>query len=226
VIPAFPDTRWSLIARLPGEPGQAMVLVELYAEAVASYLRTRLAGEAEPARIDDAVQEALVELLERPGLLARARPQPGGRFRWYLMTVAWHAAMNALRRERRATAHLLPDHIDLPAPEQRVAMDRAWIQALVAAALAELRSRAADGQFDPEAVAVLEANLLRGEPLRAVAQARGLSLATCQRRLALGRTLLAAALSERLRLAGDPDEADQLTAACLAGAEPAPASGG
>ncbi len=41
----FPETRWSLIARLADQPEQAAVVVELYADSVGRYLRAKFAAE-------------------------------------------------------------------------------------------------------------------------------------------------------------------------------------
>src|ERR1043165_2198938 len=98
----FPATRWSLIARLPDQPQQAAALVGLYADAVGEYLRRRLIGERRE-RVDDVIQDVLLDLMRKPELLARAAPGSGSRFRYYLMNLAWLAALNALRHERRRT---------------------------------------------------------------------------------------------------------------------------
>lgn len=224
-LPAFPATRWSLIARLPGQPQQAAALLALYADAVGGYLAAKLAGERRE-RVEDVVQEVLLDLLAKPELLARAAPGPGSRFRHYLMSLAWGAARNALRRARRRDLPSLDAADDgeepmverlsgdLAAADQQAAMDRAWARSLVQQALEELRRWSADGSLEPEAYAVLHANLVAGEPLRAVAARLGLSLATCSRRLARARGLLQQALVERLRLAGELGADEDPAAAC------------
>ena len=212
----FPATRWSLIARLPDQPQQVAVLVGLYADAVGEYLRRRLVAEHRD-RVDDIVQEVLLDLLRKPEVLARAKPGSGSRFRYYLMTLAWGLARNALRYERRRDAPSLDaagdgetplvERLcgDLPSAEQQAAMDRAWALSVLQQALDDLRRWAHDGTLEPEAFAVLTANLLEGRPLREVAAATGLSLATCSRRLAQARQLLQQAIVERLQLAGEID---------------------
>jgi RNA polymerase sigma factor (sigma-70 family) len=194
----FPATRWSLIARLPGAPQEAAALLALYADAVTGYLRGKLRGE--PAeRIDDVVQEALLALLARPAALSRA--QPGGRFRHFLMHLAWQAAIDRLRHLRRHEH--VPVEAEPVAPDQEPAMDAAWARAVLAEALAELRQAAEDGRIEAEAEAVLRAHLIDGRDLRAIAGATGLSLATCSRRLAAARRFVQHAIGERLRLAGE-----------------------
>ncbi len=206
----FPATRWSLIARLGDQPQQVAVVVGLYADAIAAYLAAKLAGER-PERIDDTTQEVLLDLLGKPEVLARAQPGSGSRFRYYLMNLAWCSARNALRHARRRDHASLEAGVDadaLPAPDQQRAMDRAWAVSVLQQALEELRRQAGDGRLEPEALAVLQASLVEGRALRAVAAGTGLSLATCSRRLARARTQLQQAIAERLRLAGElgPDE--------------------
>jgi RNA polymerase sigma factor (sigma-70 family) len=210
----FPATRWSLIARLPDQPQQAAALIGLYADAVGEYLRRRLSGERRE-RVDDVVQDVLLDLMRKPELLARAAPGSGSRFRYYLMNLAWLAALNVLRHERRrdhasidaATEDDAPlvDRLpgDVPAPDQRAAMDRAWALSVLQQALDDLQRWAGDGTLEPEAYAVLKANLIDGRVLRDIAEEFGIPLTSCHRRLARARMLLQQAIIERLRLAGE-----------------------
>lgn len=196
----FPATRWSLIARLPGQPQQASVLVGLYADAIGAYLQIRLAGEP-PERVADIVQEVLLELLGRPEALAHAQPGPDSRFRHWLMHLAWNAARNHLRHERRRDAASLDP--EAPAPEQRLVMDRAWAVSVVQQAMDDLQRAVAAGSVEPETLRVLTSNLIEGVSLREIATVGGGSLATASRRLAAARLFLRRAIAERLRLAGE-----------------------
>ncbi|MBA3699222.1 MAG: sigma-70 family RNA polymerase sigma factor [Planctomycetes bacterium] len=210
----FPATRWSLIARLPDQPQQAAALVGLYADAVGEYLRRRLAGERRE-RVDDVIQDVLLDLMRKPELLSRAAPGSGSRFRYYLMNLAWLAALNAIRHERRRDHASIDaageddspmvDRLasDVPAPDQRQAMDRAWALSVLQQALDDLQRWAGDGTLEPEAYAVLKANLIDGKTLRDVAKELGIPLTSCHRRLAKARMLLQQAIVERLRLAGE-----------------------
>ena len=212
---AFPVTRWSLIARLPEHPQQVAVLLGLYADAIGTYLARKLAGE-KPERIEDTIQEVLLDLLGKPAVLARARPGADSRFRHYLMSLAWYSARNVLRQARRRDqpslealsdqdeqAEVEPLAGDPSAPDQQRAMDRAWAISLLQQALEELQRWTRDGTLEPEAYAVLQANLVEGKGLREVGAALGISAATCSRRLAKARTLLQQAIVARLRLAGE-----------------------
>lgn len=215
----FPVTRWSLIARLPGQPQQVAALIGLYADAIGAYLAVKLTGERRE-RIDDIIQEVLLDLLGRPELLSQAEPGSGSRFRYYVMNLAWLAARNHLRHARRRDHAQLDEVAEDPASTARSAdqhhsaMDRAWAMSVVQGALDDVQRWTTDGQLEPEALAVLQANLIEGQGLREVAQATGMSLATCSRRLARARMLLQQSIADRLRLAGDLAAGDDPTQAC------------
>ncbi len=228
----FPETRWSLIGRLAEQPDQVAVVVELYADPIARYLRVKFAGEHGSARLDDVIQEVLVYLMEHPELIARARPgeTPAGgasKFRYFIMTLAFNAARNAWRRHshgREMNAAMGDDGettvaealavAEQPADEQVRAMDRAWAESLLAAAWRDLRAWAGDGTLEAEIPRILELNLVDGRNLRDVAEQMGLPLATCHRRLARGRTYLQKAITDRLLQAGEIASGSDGVSAC------------
>lgn len=188
----FPPTRWSLVGNAPA--GDAGALVERYADALARYLRRRF-PDLPAADFDDLVQEVLMHLLQRPELLAGASPREGGRFRYLLATVALNLARNVVRGRRRQAAReqALPE--GQPVAEEDV--ERAWRESALAAAWADLRGWAAAGEIEPQIPGLLEEHLASGVPVRELADRHGLSLATCQRRLAKGRTWLRKAFDTR-----------------------------
>ena len=222
----FPATRWSLIARLPEHPQQVAVLIGLYADAIGAYLARKLAGEKQD-RVEDTIQEVLLDLLGKPEVLAKAQPGSSSHFRYYLMNLAWFSALNILRHARRRDHASLDavadeeDHAhaerlvgDAPAPDQQRAMDRAWAVSVVQQAMEELQRWTRDGTLEPEAYAVLQANFIEGKGLREVGEAMGISAATCSRRLGKARTLLQQAIADRLRLAGELGAHEDPAEAC------------
>lgn len=223
---AFPNTRWSLIATLPHQPQQVGTLIAIYADAIGAYLHTRLVGER-VERVDDIVQEVLVDLLGKPEVLAKAQPGQGSKFRYYLMNLAWLGALNALRHHRRRD-HAAPEAHDpdgedvarveqlnaaVPAPEQ-AAMDRAWAVGIIQGALEDLRVLVSGGRLQPDALQILQRNLVDGHALRDIAADLGVPVATCHRRCAHARAALQEAIAERLRLVGELGPADDPAAAC------------
>lgn len=196
VIP-FPPTRWSLIGRATTGAGTSE-LVERYTDCLTRYLHLRFPREDATER-DDVVQEVLVHLLEHPELLASASPREGGKFRYFLATIALNQARNAFRSRWRQQHREQPhdDHLTASETADPHAVDQAWQAAVLAAAWTDLRGWASDGSIEAEIPALLTAHLVDGLPLREVAEAHHLSLATCQRRIAKGRTWLQKAITER-----------------------------
>jgi RNA polymerase sigma factor (sigma-70 family) len=203
---SFPTTRWSLLARSNGSP--VSDVVELYADAIAAYLRHKLAQRLPASDCDDVVQDVLIHLLEHPDLLTHAKPGDGSRFRHFLMTLAWNEARNAARR-RRPTGVALADE---PTGATPFESDRAWARSVIDQAWHEVAAWCDDGTAPPETIAVLRHAFGDGTPLRDVATTLGLSLATASRRLALGRTLLQKSIADRLRAAGELGTDDPATA--------------
>ena len=223
----FPATRWSLIGRLGDHPEATTILLELYFDSIERYLRFRFPEEVRSGELDDVVQEVAVNLMERPALLAVAKPGTGSRFRYLLMTVAYNAARNALRTRRRRRskdAHLpdadhgeelsLSDLLeDTQSEHVDTAMDRAWAESVLDQAWNDLRAWAGEGLLEPACVTILEHSLLQGLSVRDMAPLVALSPATCQRRLARGRTFLQRAITDRLLQAGElPADADPVRA--------------
>ena len=220
----FPATRWSLIAKLPGQPDQVSGLLSLYTDAIGAYLQMKL-PEERGRLLDDVVQEVLLDLLSKPEVLARAKPGSGSRFRYYLMHVAWQSALNHLRYHRQRDHASLDTRVDdrpslhdslsveCPRPDQEEAMDRAWALSVVQQSLDEALVAISAGRLDRQALDILQANLIEGRSLREIAGEMALSLATCSRRLAQARQFLKEAIAERLRLAGELHADDSVEAA-------------
>ncbi len=220
---SFPATRWSLIGRLGETPEATAILLELYFDSIARYVRMRFPDEARTGDLDDVVQEVAIHVMERPDLLAGARPGLGSRFRHLLMTVALNAARNALRTRRRrrgkdvqvaevediSDSASIAGHVDASSPQVDAAMDRAWAESVLEQAWNDLRAWADQGLLEAECIPILEQSLLTGASVRDLAPAMGLSPATCQRRLARGRTFLQRAIVDHLVQAGElPRDAD------------------
>jgi DNA-directed RNA polymerase specialized sigma24 family protein len=203
----FPNTRWSLIARLAQEAGGHATLVELYAPAIARYLATRFPSEQSQGVLDDIVQEVLIDLIDRPELFAAAKPGAGSRFRYVVMNAAYLLARNARRRVGKRAhedVHLVDAEDASAVPvDTMAAMDRAWAESVLTAAWNEVAAWVDEGVLDRGTVEMLEQHLVRAVPLRDVAKQVDLPLATCFRRVAKGRTYLQKAIIDRLERAGE-----------------------
>ncbi len=208
VVP-FPPTRWSLIDRIRGGAGDGAgdgqiqglgELVGRYADCLARYLRIRFAHE-DRTDLDDVIQEVLVSLLEQPELLSQARPREGGRFRYFIATVALNQARNAFRRRWRERGREVPSLTDqgteiASETAESTQVDHAWTAAVLAAAWTDLRGWASQGDIESDIPTLLEGHLVQGVTLRELAEQHHLSLATCQRRIAKGRTWLQRAIAD------------------------------
>jgi RNA polymerase sigma factor (sigma-70 family) len=202
----FPATRWSLI----GAPDATGTLLALYAEPIARYLAMKLPEAVRDRRIDDVVQETLTWLAEHPEVLARAKPGAGSRFRWYVMTVAFNQARNALRRLRPEAGAEAPE-AEIP-PEEGTAMDRAWAASVITDAWRDLA-----GWTDAATCAATRLHLSEGLGVREIAQRLDLSLGACHRRIASGRGLLRKAIVDRLQAAGETAGDEQAACDALLG---------
>ncbi len=224
----FPDTRWSLVARLSSSPAQIGVVVELYANAISRFLSTRFPKEWIAGRVDDVFQEVALDLLKKPEVLARAKPGNGSKFRYLIMTMALNAARNFLRKEdRHGHREQSIDPTDQTSmlfrlvtsdepiePPMKSAMDQAWAESVLAQALDDLDGWVADGTLEAEAVRILHEHLIHGQPLREVAKSLGLTLTSCHRRLAKARTYLQSTIMDRLKESGEAANGLDAAAAC------------
>jgi RNA polymerase sigma-70 factor (ECF subfamily) len=149
----FPTTQWSLVVRAGDDPGPAQraavaALVERYAPALRSYLRTRWRVDEHEAA--DLVQGFLADKVIEQGLISRAERERG-RFRTFLLTALDHFVSNtfrAARAQKRAPKSQVPlnEELDSPAgPAGRTsdqpaeAFDLAWGRQVLAEAIDRMR---------------------------------------------------------------------------------------
>src|SRR3954469_15642013 len=125
----FPTTQWSLVVKAGHDPGPAReaavaALVERYAPALRSYLRTRWRVDEHEAA--DLVQAFLADKVIEQGLIARAERERG-RFRTFLLTALDHFVSNtfrAARAQKRAPKAQVPLDEELDAPARPAAGGR------------------------------------------------------------------------------------------------------
>lgn len=201
----FPATQWSLVQRLDATISGGGVLVERYAGAIRAYLGIKFPADSRQL-VDDICQEVLMELLERPEVLAKASKDTKRRFRYFLMGVAFNCARNARRRllkGKECSVEALDLEQDVSADAS--AMDAAWAAGVVEMALEDVAGWEASGLLEAPALALLKEQLFAGATVRDLASRFELSRATCQRRLAAARNLLVKAIMDHLQSAGEID---------------------
>lgn len=167
----FPTTQWSLVAQAGHDPGpvrQAAVaaLVERYAPALLSYLRTRWRLDEHEAA--DRVQGFLADKVIEQDLIARAE-RDRGRFRTFLLTALDHFVSNSFRaaraKKRSPKAQVsLDEDLDAPAhpaagERPAEAFDLAWGRQVLAEAIEQMR-RECEAMGRPDLWGVFEGRVL------------------------------------------------------------------
>lgn len=129
----FPTTRWSLVRGARGDEGRAALeeLCRKYWSPVYFSIRRNWNASVEEAK--DLAQEFFLRFLEKDFL--RSVDADRGRFRSFLCAALRHFLLN----ERRREAAVKRTPVAPPEPD----FDADWKRALVEAALARLRGRAA-----------------------------------------------------------------------------------
>ncbi len=226
---AFPATRWTLIRSAQSSPEARQAAL---AELMRSYWRPLYVffrhKNLSPAAAQDAVQDLLVQLLERDVLAKLSEAK--GRLRGYLKAMASNLLINqhaaAVAQKRGGAATLLPLDVELAErlvqlgahPDQ--AFEAEWAAAVMERALekleAEFRSGLRGGSWE------LAAQFFRpGEPApyRELSAAHGLSVpalkAFVHRARVRYRELLREECADTLDEGGDPDAEVQSLFAAL-----------
>ena len=146
-MPESQTTAWELIeSAAAGDKESLQEFVTRYQELMRGWLRARWRGTDHKARIDDALQDALLECVKRGGALTRVDRSRTGGFRPFLQGVVRNVAARyqtrGARDRRRGDELLSPDQ--LPSPETTVsqALDQELARALVREAADAMAARA------------------------------------------------------------------------------------
>src|SRR5262245_47455168 len=141
---AADSTCWTVItAAARGGAAERDDFARRYAEPIRAYLAARWRGTKHLSELDDAVQEVFVECFRGGGALARVEVGRAGGFRAFLYGVVRHVALRfeaggAARGRGAGEERGAIDFDALPADDPTLsrAFDRAWVQALLAMAVA------------------------------------------------------------------------------------------
>lgn len=203
VVPAFPTTRWSLIAGTGDRPAARAAWSELaqsYRPPILAYFRARFGASS----AEDLTQAFFAASIAG-AWWSRADPERGG-FRTYLRSLlqrfgARHAAGVAV-----ASVGELPEIADTsPAPDADY--DRHFARTLVARAMAEI-----EGSLEGPDLALWPMVLERGEPgaMQALSVQLALTTEALRQRLHRLRRRLAAAMRDEVAaLTADEDRVDE-----------------
>jgi RNA polymerase sigma-70 factor (ECF subfamily) len=223
-----PDsTCWTVIkAAARGGAAERDDFARRYADPIRAYLAARWRGTPRLAELDDAVQEVFVECFRGGGALARVEVGRAGGFRAFLYGVVRHVGLRfearGTLRARGAAGDDGRSAIDLDAlpaddPSLSRAFDRAWVQALLAMAVAAQESEAQRrGEAAQRRVALLRRRFADGLPIREIAREWGIDAAVVHHEYARAREEFAAALKEvvRFHLAGAEGTAAEVERQC------------
>lgn len=157
-----------------GDPSARAVFVARYAPMLRRSFQRRWRHGPLRDCVDDAMQEAFLECLKHEGLLAKAAPIPGKKFRAYLATLTIHVAQRVEARASRNASRTCPSPPAVEPASKAAApaetLDRAWAQALVQEALGEQRRRAAGiSEKAEQRLELLEWRFRDGLPIREIA---------------------------------------------------------
>lgn len=134
-------TSWTLIeGAARGDPAHRERFVATYGGTIREYLAARWRRPAQRQEIEDGVQEVLYACLRDDGALARSDRSRPRRFRAFLYGVTRNTALQIeerVRRERRAGEDevLVLENLESRDAALSVVFDRAWANAILAAAL-------------------------------------------------------------------------------------------
>lgn len=208
------STWWTLIERAAAGGAEARSLfARRYLEVVRGYLSARWRAPALRDQLDDAVQEAFLELLREGGALERVDTRGGRPFRAFLFGVTRNVARRFEERWTRARSDEPLDDASVVADERGPSqvLDREWARALVREAGDRHRGRAAArGEAALRRVEILRLRFQDGAPIREIAARWGEDPARVHHEYAKARAEFREALAEVVaeHVAGPPQAVD------------------
>ena len=173
--PAPQVTCWTLIrAAAAGQSAEREEFTKRYLPPVRAYLATRWRASPLASEMDDAVQEVFVACFREGGVLARARPEPGG-FRAFLFgvirNVALHQERTRARRERRQEVGIADRDAPDDEPTASRAYDQAYARSVMQEAAGVMAARAqVAGAAARRRVEILRLRFQEGLPIREIAR--------------------------------------------------------
>ncbi|HEX5054278.1 MAG TPA: sigma-70 family RNA polymerase sigma factor [Planctomycetota bacterium] len=168
-------TCWTLIrAAAAGQSEQREEFTRRYLPAVRAYFGARWRTSPLRSEMDDAVQEVFVACFREGGVLARARPEPGG-FRAFLFgvirNVALHLERTRARRDRKQEVGVADRDAPDEEPSASRAYDRAYARAVMQEAARVMAARAqVAGTAARRRVEILRLRFQEGLPIREIAR--------------------------------------------------------
>lgn len=150
-----------------------------YEPIVRRYLGHRWRGQQYAAAIDDAVQEAFVELFRQQGALERVDPAREGGFRPFFYGVIRNVALRFETRVAKRGKDVTPSVVwpEGPAsddPSLSAVFERAWLDAMLVQAVRELESRAQGDTVALQRVEILRLRFGDDRPYTEISRTLGI----------------------------------------------------
>ena len=188
-----------------------------YSPVVRAYLEARWNGTPLSGFLDDGIQEVFLECFKDGGVLDRVEDIRRRSFRGFLYGVVRNVALRVETRIARSRENQAPSDFDFDSIQRREAtlsklFDRAWAQALLDDAVANLLDLAeARGQGAKKRVELLHLRFYEGLPIREIARRWNVAPDTLHNDYERARREFKAALLEVIAFHGPttPDEAEK-----------------
>ena len=198
-----PTTCWSVLeGAARGDAGARRIFAARYESVIRAYLAARWRGSRFAQDLDDAVQEAFLEVFREGGVLERVEPGRPGGFRAFFYGVLRHIALRheskAARRRERAAETAALDNAAIPSEEHLTRVfDQQWARAVMREAADLQRERArTTGPDAMRRVELLQLRFHDGLPIREIAERWKDDPAHVHREYARARREFRAALEE------------------------------
>lgn len=188
--PSFPDTRPTLLQRLPdASDGEAWrSFVETYGPLV---YRFALRRGLQPSDAADVVQEVMLKVARGIGRFEYDRSQ--GRFRGWLFTIAWRALIdraNRLKKRSEVSGDSIAETTPDPAADAEALWDSEYRRSLLQRALPLVKP-----QFTEVTWEAFRLTALEGKTAEETAESLGISLGS----IYVARSRVTTRLRERIR---------------------------
>jgi RNA polymerase sigma factor (sigma-70 family) len=170
-------TCWTVVrGAAAGNREDRELFVQRYAPVVRTYLEARWNGSPLESSTDDGVQEVFLECFKEGGVLERLDEISQGSFRQFLYGVVRNVALRIEAKRARSRENQAPEDFDFDSIKRREAtlskiFDRAWAQALLDEAVANLLDLAeSKGEGARKRVELLHLRFYDGLPIREIAR--------------------------------------------------------
>jgi RNA polymerase sigma-70 factor (ECF subfamily) len=180
----YDTTCWSVVlGAAAGEAWDRETFSRLYAPVIKSYLAARWRVPFDAPEVDDATQEAFLQIFKPQGALGNLEPDRAGGFRAFLFGIVRNVALMTERSDRRRRARVQTESALVGEPHDggdqscdRV-FDRAWVAAIAREAKELMARRARSKPSQKHIPALLELRYAEGLPPREIAKRLGLETA-------------------------------------------------